>query len=61
MFQVYISNVSDVLEVCYKYFHMDVVKVNQDVAYVEMVIHYVASVCPRCFICFLTYVATVFI
>jgi hypothetical protein len=31
-------------------FHTDVVKVDQDVGYVAMVVHDVASVCPQCFV-----------
>ena len=34
-------------------FHMDVAKVDQDVAYVAMVIHVCLSVCFKYFICFL--------
>jgi hypothetical protein len=58
---MYISNVSDVLEVCCKCFIKDVAKVDRDVAYVAMGhtrmfqvyvpnVLYVSDVCCKCFI-----------
>ena len=41
-------------------FHMDVVKVDQDAAYVAIVVHVCAKVCYQCFICvFQMHVASV--
>jgi hypothetical protein len=45
MFEAYVSNVSDVFKLMLKVFHLDVAKVDLDVAYVVTAIH--AS-----FICF---------
>jgi cystathionine beta-lyase/cystathionine gamma-synthase len=49
-------NVASVYFKCFKYFkcmlqvfHIDVTKVDRDVAHVAMVF---SSVCPKCFICF---------
>jgi hypothetical protein len=53
MFQVYVPNVSSVLDVCYKCFHLDVTKVDLDCAYTCMLHAYVSSVsyvCCKCFI-----------
>ena len=44
MLQVYVSNVSDVSEVCCKCLYIDVAKVDRDVAHVVMAIH----VCFKC-------------
>jgi hypothetical protein len=41
MLQTYVSSISDVSEVCSKCFHIDVAKVDQDIAHVA-----------KCFICF---------
>jgi hypothetical protein len=64
-----------VASLCFKYFicficmlqvfHMDVTKVDRDVAfaYVAMIVHACCKLrlCSQCFICFQTYVASVFI
>jgi hypothetical protein len=49
--QTYVSRVSDVLEVCCKYFYNNVTKVDWDIAHVTMAIPYISSVCSKCFIC----------
>jgi hypothetical protein len=61
MLQAYVSSVSDVSEICFKCFHTDVTKVDQDIAYVAMVVH---VYCKRMFPMFLLFsdvVASVFI
>jgi hypothetical protein len=59
---VYLSCVSDVLEVCCKCFHIDVAKVDRDVAYIVMVMH---ACCKGVFqmfhLIFQKHVASVFI
>jgi hypothetical protein len=52
MLQVYILNVSNILEVCCKCFHMEVAKVDQDVAYIAIVVHVCCKRLSQCFICF---------
>jgi hypothetical protein len=54
------TNVASLCFKCFRYFigmlqvcHVNVVKVDQDVAYVAMVVQYVPSFCSQCFICFL--------
>jgi energy-converting hydrogenase Eha subunit C len=60
MLQTYVSSVSDVSEVCCKCFHVDVAKVDRDVAYAASV----SEACCKClfivFHLFQTYVASVF-
>jgi hypothetical protein len=51
MLQTYVSRVSDVSEVCCKYFYNNIAKVDRDIAHVTMAIPYVLSVCSKCFIC----------
>jgi hypothetical protein len=34
MLQIYVSSVSDVLELCRQFLHMDVAKVDRDVAHI---------------------------
>jgi hypothetical protein len=49
-----ISSVSVVSDVCFKCFHMDVAKVERDVAYVVSVSKTCCKLfCSQCFICFL--------
>jgi hypothetical protein len=55
MFQVYVLNVSSISNVRYKYFHMDVAKVDLNVAYacIFQVFHTsIASISSRCYIIF---------
>jgi hypothetical protein len=66
MFQVYVSNVSFVLDVCCKCFHLNVAKLDLDVAYtyilqayVLSVLYSIASVSFGCYIC-LQWISSVF-
>jgi hypothetical protein len=57
MFQAYVSNV---FRLTLQVFHLDVAKIDLNVAYVAMVIHVCAQEhVSKCFICFQTYVAIV--
>jgi hypothetical protein len=62
MLQVYICNVSDILEICFKRFHTDVAKVDRDVAYVAIVIQVCCKhLSPMFHLFFQMYVASMFI
>jgi len=56
MFQMYVPNLSSISDVCCKCFHLDVAKVDLDVAYKCMLQAYVSCVsgvsyvCCKCFI-----------
>jgi hypothetical protein len=52
MLQASVSSDSDVFRGTWQVFDLDVAKVDRDVAYVAMVVQYVASFCSQCFICF---------
>jgi hypothetical protein len=51
MFKVYVLNVSYVSDVCGKYFHLDVAKVDLDVVYTCMLQQHVSSVLGVSYIC----------
>jgi hypothetical protein len=57
MFQVFVPDVLYVSDVCYKYFYLDVEKVDLNVAYIYMLHSYV---CCKCFIWMLHMFAMIF-
>jgi hypothetical protein len=69
MLQMYVLSILDVIRGILQLFHMDVAKVDRDVAFVancfrgmlQLFQRHVASVCLKCFICFRRMLQALFI